>query len=147
MEIKTQKLSENATIPTKAYFNDAGFDLYAAEDAMLYTLTPTLVSTDIAMEIPMGFYGRICDRSGMGSKGVHVLAGTIDASYRGNIKVVLVYLKADYKPAMGPLSYEIKKGDRIAQMIISPCLLPDLVEVDKLTPSDRGNNGWGSSGK
>jgi dUTP pyrophosphatase len=162
MELKIKKLSPDAIIPTKAYFNDAGFDLYALEDYELRTLKPMLISTGIAMEIPMGFFGSIRDRSGLGSKGIHVLAGIVDSSYRGEVKVALVLLHADIqwtydgKPELEnsqeyPLcmsrQYHIKKGDRIAQMIIQPCELPDLIEVPELTPSNRGEGGFGSTGK
>lgn len=139
MELKIKKLSPDAILPTKAYFNDAGFDLYAIEDAQLETLTPVLISTGISMEIPQGFFGSIRDRSGLGSKGIHVCGGVVDSSYRGNVKVVLVNSSIH--------NYYIHKGDRIAQIIIQPCLLPEIIEVDELTPSNRGEGGFGSTGK
>lgn len=161
MELKIQRLSANAVMPTRSYYSDAAFDLYATKDITLTTLLPTMVNTDIAMEIPVGFFGKIEDRSSMGKNGIRVLGGVIDASYRGPISVVLVYLVADREytgrlefgssdglsKTLKSASYTIKKGDRIAQIVIQPCALPELVEVDKLTPSDRGEGGFGSTGR
>lgn len=158
MELKIKKLNKDAVysyVPTKTYFNDAGFDLYSLEDATLHTCLPRLISTGIALEIPQGYFGSIRDRSGLGSEGVHVLAGVIDSSYRGEVKVALVLVHSDIywdeNKLAGPLcasrQYHIKKGDRIAQLIIQPCALPDVIEVEELTPTDRNTQGWGSSGR
>lgn len=140
MKIKIKKLSDNAIIPTQNKKFDAGYDLYAAEDVKIQPHTRSLVKTNISMAIPQGYYGRIADRSGNAyKKGLHCLAGVIDASYTGDIGVVLFNTDKD-------LPSHILEGDRVAQIIIEKCHDVDFVEVDELNPTDRGSDGFGSSG-
>lgn len=139
-EIKVQRLCTDATIPTKSNPTDAGFDLYACTDTELWPSERALVCTGIAMAIPTGYAGLIWDRSGLSSKhGIHRYAGVIDSGYRGEIKVCLYN-------STGNL-YKIKKGDRIAQLLIQEVPNFTLVESVELDEADRGDNGFGSSGK
>ena len=108
-----------------------------------YELMPgdrILVKTGIVMEIPSGYFGNIRDRSGLAFKhGIHTLAGIIDEEYRGEIGVVLMNL--------GKKPFLIEKGDRIAQIIITPYKCVELCKVEILTDTVRGEGGFGSTGK
>ena len=139
MEKINIKLTTGAIIPTRGTDGSAGYDLYALEDAVINCFQFILVSTGVSMVIPAGHYGRIAPRSGLAVKnGVMVGAGVIDSDYRGEIKVALATLNG---------VYEIKAGDRIAQIIIEPIVTPELVQVDSLDDSERGDGGFGSTGK
>ena len=132
-------LAPGAIMPTRGTDGAAGYDLYAIEDVTINCFQFTLVSTGVAMAIPAGHYGRIAPRSGLAVKhGVMVGAVVIDSDYRGEIKVALATLNG---------VYEFKKGDRIAQIIIEPVVTPELVQVDSLDDSERGDGGFGSTGK
>jgi dUTP pyrophosphatase len=110
--IKIKLLNEDAKIPTRANLTDAGADLYSSENVEIDTGCRKLISTGIFLEIPEGYYGRIAPRSGLAVKnGIDTLAGVIDSSYRGEVKVALLNTDKDF-------SFHIKKGDRIAQLII-----------------------------
>lgn len=138
--IQVKKVNENAIIPTKAYLNDAGWDLYAVEDGEILPGERKLIGTGIAMAIPPGFYGRIADRSGNAYRaGVHTLAGTCDSNYRGEIKVLLVNLSKE--------TFSYKRGDRVAQLIITVINNSPLVVVDELDETDRNMGGFGSTGR
>ena len=135
------KLSDTATVPTKAHEHDAGFDLYADEDSVLCN-GPNLVSTSIAMEIPEGYVGLIWPRSGLSAKhGIDVLAGVIDSGYRGEIKVCL---QIAYREDGSPF-YVVERGDKIAQILIQEVPRFKLVEAETLSDSNRGEEGFGSS--
>ena len=137
--INIKKLSETATIPTRANPSDAGLDLYSDEFVNLLPNCARLVDTGIAMAIPEGFAGLIWDRSGMAVKNdVHRFAGVIDSGYRGPIKVCLYNFSDNV--------VQIKRGHRIAQILIQE--VPEFVvqEVDDLDCTERGEDGFGSSG-
>tara|TARA_Y100000310_G_scaffold162301_1_gene162302 strand:+ start:249 stop:671 length:423 start_codon:yes stop_codon:yes gene_type:complete len=139
MEIRIRRLSEIAIIPTKANSSDAGWDLYAAEDAIIDPMNRELVSTQIAMAIPEGFVGLIWDRSGMAAKrGVHRFAGVIDSGYRGEIKVCLWNASDKY--------CIVTKGERVAQILFQQVPSFTLKEVSTLEETERGEGGFGSSG-
>lgn len=131
------KLNPTAILPTRAYSDDAGFDLYAIEDIIIRVPTIT-IGTGLAIKIPQGYVGKIECRGSMAVKGFNVTGGIIDASYCGEIKVNLQY--------RGEMGYKINKGDKIAQIVIGPIILPNIVEVNQLWDSERGNKGFGSSG-
>ena len=142
MQIKFKKLNQSAQMPTYAKPWDAGADLYANEDCTIYYNSHNTVSTGIAVEIPAGYVGLIHPRSGMASKhGITVLnsPGTIDAGYRGELKVILVNHTG--------IDYEVIKGDKIAQLVIQKVEEAQFVEVDELSNSDRNDKGFGSTGK
>ena len=147
MKIKFKKLSENAIMPTKGREGDACFDLYAAEDVLFYDKETRIVKTNIAMEIPEGYFGKIYTRSGMASKGWSCDWGVLDSNYRGDIWVIIrstrwfeITNEEIYRP-------EIKKWDRIAQLAIHKVEDVELEEVDELSDTNRGEAGYGSSGK
>lgn len=98
-----------------------------------------LVKTDIQIEVPFGTYGRVAPRSGLAWKNfIDVGAGVIDQDYRGNVGVIL-FNHSD-------VDFEVKKGDRIAQLICERIVYPNLVHVDSLTETARGEGGFGSTG-
>ncbi len=134
-----KKLSPGAKLPTKANNTDAGIDIYANES---YTLRPGehhLFSTGIAAEFPEGYVALLWDRSGLGSKGIHRLAGVIDSGYRGEWKVVL--LNAANRP------YRISKGDKIVQCVLQKFEPARIEEVESLGDTARARAGFGSSGR
>lgn len=161
LELRVKKLVEDAKLPTKAHITDAGFDLYSVEDVVLNSAETTKIDTGIAVEIPTGYVGVIFDRSSMGSKGIHRHGGIIDSSYRGPIMVCLNNTVAstqdlDVSNEDGTQylelitrvnAYEIKKGDKIAQMLILPVPEVKVKEVSDLEESNRGEKGFGSSGR
>lgn len=141
LQINVKKLSENATIPTQGTSFAAGYDLYAAEDAVVVCGTRKLIKTNISMEITPGYYGRIAPRSGLAYKnGIDVLAGVIDSDYRGDIGVILYNTDKN-------IDFSVKKGDRIAQIIFEACYTITLNNVDNLDNTLRQAGGFGSTGK
>lgn len=154
--INVFKLGPDAIIPTRNKQDDAGLDLYSVEDVFIEQLSTKIVKTDIAIQVPVGFVGKIEDRSGLASKGMRNGAGVIDAGYNGMVGVVLHNLTCvkDSIKVTNALGYEdeifgyqIKKGDKIAQILILPIEVLTPVEVDCIWISDRGADGYGSSGK
>ncbi|MBU3685834.1 MAG: dUTP diphosphatase [Mycobacteriaceae bacterium] len=141
------RLDRDLPLPTRAHDGDAGVDLYSAEDVELAAGQRALVATGIAVAIPHGMVGLIHPRSGLAARlGLSIVnsPGTIDAGYRGEIKVALVNLD----PA-APIM--IRRGDRIAQLLVQQVELPTLVEVSSfdeagLAETTRGQGGHGSSG-
>jgi dUTP pyrophosphatase len=126
---------------TRANPSDAGIDIRSAEDAVIQPLGRATVPTGLRLQIPEGYYGRIAPRSGLAHNfGIDVLAGVVDSSYRGEIKVILH--NTDKEEA-----FRVSMGDRIAQLIIEKHYNPDFVEVEDLDSTDRGSGGFGSSGK
>lgn len=143
-KIAVKKLSENATVPTYGSSFSAGADLYAlkGEDVSFLPHETKLVHTGIAMEIPEGYGGFIYARSGLALKRSLAPAnkvGVIDADYRGEIMVAL-HNHSD-------LEQKIEGGERIAQIVIAPFLKADFMQVDELTDTERGNGGFGSTGR
>jgi dUTP pyrophosphatase len=139
-----EKMAIDAYIPVKESSDNAGYDLFAYEPGFVPAWGMLLVKTKIKVAIPPNLYGRIASRSGMSLKGnIEVGAGVVDRNYRGELCVVLRNF-SDYP-------YEVKKGDRIAQLILTPYrTVPvkhtrDLVSLFGQT--DRGAGGFGSSGK
>jgi dUTP pyrophosphatase len=124
LQINVKKLSENATIPTQGTSFAAGYDLYAAEDAVVVCGTRKLIKTNISMEINPGYYGRIAPRSGLAYKnGIDILAGVIDSDYRGDIGIILYNTDKN-------IDFVVKKGDRIAQIIFEACYTATLNTVE-----------------
>jgi len=143
MRIRITKLSPLAVLPKYAHGpeEDAGMDLLAIEDAALEPGRPRAVATGLAVEIPAGYEAQIRPRSGLALKHGITLPnapGTIDPGYRGEIKVILLNL--------GTKPYQVAKGDRIAQMVVSRYESVEWEEAG-LADSKRGQGGFGSSGK
>ena len=138
-ELEITLLSPTATMPTRGSEGAAGYDLYAAESVCVNGCGRALVSTDVSMAIPVGYYGRIAPRSGLSVKtGLIVNAGVIDSDYRGIIKVLLQTQNND--------PVEIKCGERIAQIIFEKIGVFTLVKVESLDNTVRGGGGFGSTG-
>lgn len=139
MKIKIKKLVPEATLPQIGRVGDAAMDLVACKDYALAKGEKALISTGIAIAIPAGFWGNIRDRSGLAAKhGLHTIAGVIDPNYRGEILVAMVNL--------GSEDYQIKAGDRIAQMLIQKFEDIEIEEGSELEETNRGEKGFGSSG-
>lgn len=139
--MRFKKLNINAITPNRANENDAGYDLYssAEQDIPILPGFRATIPTAIAMEIPENVVGLIWPRSGLATKqGIDVLAGVIDSSYRGEIKVCLFNTSNE--------SVIIKAGDKIAQIIFQSYLTYVFEEVECLTDTSRGEKGFGSSG-
>lgn len=166
-KLQIKLLSENATLPTRNHSTDAGFDIYAAETITLEPQEKALIATDIAVNIPKGYVGLLTSRSGVSSKTYLVVeTGKIDAGFQGHMKI---NIKNDYEDNKGETifkrdlkdkiiiederhlykqgTYVIKKGERLAQLVIVPIVTPQLQEVDEFSEvSERGEKGFGSSG-
>ncbi len=134
-----KKMSEQATLPTRAHPDDAGLDLYALEEGVLPAGGGLLARTGIALALPPNTVGLVADRSSMAKRGVKTSGGVIDAGYRGEIHIVLRNITAE--------EIHFAKGERIAQLLILPCLTPAVVETESLDETNRGAKGFGSSGK
>ena len=141
-ELKVYLRSEKAKVPTKGSALAAGYDLYSSEEAIIPAHGQGLVSTDISIIVPVGTYGRVAPRSGLAVKhGISTGAGVIDADYRGEVKVVLFnHSEKDF---------EIKQGDRIAQLVLEQIINADIKEItlEELDNTERGEGGFGSTGK
>jgi dUTP pyrophosphatase len=143
-ELRITRLPHGAglDLPTYASADAAGLDLRAAEDATLAPGARALIATGFAIALPRGYEAQIRPRSGLAAKhGVTVLnsPGTIDADYRGEVKVILIN--------HGPEPFAIVRGDRIAQMVVAPVTRATLSEVTALDETARGAGGFGSTGK
>ncbi|XP_057225877.1 deoxyuridine 5'-triphosphate nucleotidohydrolase, mitochondrial isoform X1 [Malurus melanocephalus] len=138
--LRFTKLSENAFAPSRGSARAAGYDLYSAYDCVIPPMEKAVVKTDIQIALPSGCYGRVAPRSGLAAKHfIDVGAGVIDEDYRGNVGVVLFNF--------GKETFEVKKGDRIAQLICERIYYPELEEVEALDDTERGDGGFGSTGK
>jgi putative deoxyuridine 5'-triphosphate nucleotidohydrolase len=165
MELKIKKLNDGAIIPTKNH-DAAGMDLYALEDVFIEPGSKVIVPTGIAVALPKGTFAQVVGRSGISAKtGLNVITGTIDNDYRGPIGVIVHNTKSnenyrvnwvfgtdnsnvsidvmDMKPHG---TYLVRKGDRIAQMVVHVQPEVDVLEVDDLDETNRGESGFGSSG-
>lgn len=142
MTLRVRRLDPAARLPVRAHDDDAGYDLHALEAAWLEPGARAMVRTGIAIELAPGHAGLVLPRSGLAAR--HGIAlvnapGLIDAGYRGELKVLL--LNTDRETA-----FEIAAGDRIAQLVIVAVAAPDVLEVDALAATSRGEGGFGSSG-
>jgi dUTP pyrophosphatase len=137
--LKVKFLSENATMPSRANKDDAGYDLYSAYDITIPPNQLILVKTDIAIDLPKKTYGRVAPRSSMSKQKLFSQAGVVDKGYRGNISVMLLNLRDE--------EYKIEKGHRIGQLICEKISMPKIKRVETLSKTERQGNGFGSSGK
>ena len=136
--IQFKKLNELAKTPTRGSVFAAGYDLYATEEYTLVPMERKLFKTGITMAISSGVYGCIAPRSGLALKnGIDIMAGIIDEDYRGDIGVILINL--------GDKPFEVKIGDKIAQIIFEQYNPASFQEVDELSSSIRGIDGFGST--
>jgi dUTP pyrophosphatase len=137
--INILRLSPDATLPTRAHADDAGLDLYSLEDTLLEPRQGKMARTGIALALPEHHVGMIADRSSLAKKGLKTAGGIIDAGYRGEIQIVIWNISAE------PI--QLRRGERIAQMLIIPIATPAVKEVTTLDETARGEKGFGSSGK
>ena len=141
-DVRVKRLSTTAVVPQRAHDDDAGVDLSADEDIVLQPGERALVGTGIAIALPAGTVGLVHPRSGLAfRKGLSIVnaPGTVDAGYRGEIKVCLINLDSTE-----PI--EIARGDRIAQLVVQKVELSNFVEVKELDETERGTGGHGSTG-
>jgi dUTP pyrophosphatase len=138
MPFKVKLVSKDAKLPKRAY-NSAGYDLFAAKRVWLRPHEVTPVPLGIAAEFPQDHVAVLKDRSSMGKGGITVLAGVIDADYRGEW-VVLLYNTNEYP-------CEVELGSKVTQALIVPFAALDVEQVDELSDTSRGDGAWGSSGK
>lgn len=139
MKVKFKKLSSKAIPFTYSRENDACMDMYAVDN--FTTILPketVIVHTGIAVEIPSGYEGVVRGRSGLAAKGISVHVGTIDETYRGDVGVIMTNHSDE--------PFYIEKGNRIAQFTVKPVLRVELEEVQELSSTERGTQGYGSSG-
>ncbi|KAF3933848.1 hypothetical protein ABW19_dt0201496 [Dactylella cylindrospora] len=135
-----KKLNDKARTPTRGSAFAAGYDLYASEDTVVPKGGKALVETGLSMAIPEGCYGRVAPRSGLASKNfIDTGAGVIDSDYRGPLKILL-FNHSD-------VDFEVKEGDRVAQLILERIYTPEILVVEDLEESARGAGGFGSSGR
>ena len=135
-----KRLDPTAQLPKYAHEGDAGMDVFALHDCELLGNKPMVVRTGIAAEIPDGYEIQVRPRSGMAVKGVTVFnaPGTVDSKYRGEICVIMLTVNPFYK---------VSKGDKIAQLVLAPVTFAEPYEVQELSKTERGANGFGSTGK
>lgn len=139
MNIHVKKLHPDAVLPAFAHPGDAGMDLYSVEDMVLEPGERRSVPTGIAIALPDGYVSLVWDKSGVSHKfGVKTLGGVLDSGYRGEYLIGLVNL--------GQENFEIKKGQKIAQLLIQKVERPDITAVDELDETSRGAGGFGSTG-
>ena len=140
MNIRIKKLHDDVQVPSYGRPGDAGMDIHAREDKTLMPSEQHIFKTGFSLAIPEGYVSLVWDRSGMAAKnGVKVMGGVLDHTYRGEVGVVLINLTQ--KP------YGVKKGDRIAQLLIQPICTVEVEVVDDLEQTHRGEGGFGSSGR
>ncbi|KAG7483039.1 deoxyuridine 5' [Solea senegalensis] len=138
--LRFAKLSEHATTPTRGSTKAAGYDLYSAYDYTIAPMDKAIVKTDIQIAVPHGCYGRVAPRSGLAVKHfIDVGAGVVDEDYRGNVGVVLFNF--------GKETFDVKKGDRVAQLVCERICYPELEEQETLDETQRGAGGFGSTGR
>ncbi len=141
MTLRVLRLRDGARLPVRSTPAATGFDLHACLDAPLRLgPAPQLVPTGIAIEFPPGFDVQVRPRSGLSAKGVGVAFGTVDCDYRGEVLVTMW--------TFGALaSYELRPGDRIAQLVVARLALVEVVEAVELSATPRGDGGHGSTGR
>lgn len=134
------KLDKGAYMPTRAFETDAGLDLYSPVEVDIPPRGSATIDTGIHVELPRNTTGFLKSRSGLNVKhGIQSGEGVIDVGYTGSIRVKLYNHSGRW--------YTVNKGDKISQLVIMPILTPDLELVDELDETERGNNGFGSSGR
>jgi dUTP pyrophosphatase len=139
-EVPIKRLDHEAVIPSQAKASDAGYDLCALEGYELYAGERAPFRTGLAVAIPEGYVGYIKPRSGLAARhGIDVLAGVIDAGYRGEVLVLLINTDQNH-------SFTVAAGDRIAQLVIQPVAQVTFREVIELPESERAFGGFGSTG-
>jgi dUTP pyrophosphatase len=138
MELRVKRIHPEAKLPVYGHSGDAGLDLFAVVDRSLAPGEVFAVPTGIQVAVPPGCVGLVWDKSGLSLKSVHRLAGVVDAGYRGEVQVVLINL--------GREPFAVRKGMKIAQMLVQPVAAVSVVESEALDETSRGQGGFGSTG-
>lgn len=156
MKLGFKKVHPDAVLPKYAHQGDAGMDVCAVEDAVLYPFTPTLVKTGLVAEIPDGYELQVRPRSGLALKrGITVWnsPGTVDCGYKGEIGVILLWTPRCERDIDDTVRVKenngvvyIDKGDRIAQLVLAPVTKAEVVEISEVGETERGAGGFGSTG-
>ncbi len=137
--LEVLRLDLEALLPTRAHADDAGLDLYGLEDVVLEPSQGKVARTGIAIALPSGTVGLVADRSSLAKRGIKTAGGVIDAGYRGEIQIVLWNISGQ--------PVHLRKGERVAQLLIFPVNTPAVLEVKKFREETaRGQKGFGSSG-
>ncbi len=146
--LRTKRLDPRAKLPSLGSDGAAGLDLYALEDVVLTPGRVHKVRTGVAIEVPRGYEAQVRGRSGLTSRGVLVELGTIDSDYRGEVGVMMHAYPIDTGGCDVWYGHpRVQAGDRIAQLIIAPAPRFEPVEVEELTETQRGEGGFGSTGR
>ncbi|EXX63489.1 hypothetical protein RirG_152070 [Rhizophagus irregularis DAOM 197198w] len=136
LNLRVKRLSPKAKIPRRSSVKAAGYDLYSASNITIPAKGKALVPTDLAVVVPEGTYGRVAPRSGLALRNsIDCGGGVVDADYRGPVGVILFN--------HGEVDYQ---GDRVAQLVLERICTPDVVEIEELDETERGNRGFGSTG-
>ncbi|MBU4536775.1 dUTP diphosphatase [Patescibacteria group bacterium] len=139
MDLKIIKMHSDMTSPSYAHKGDAGLDLRSAEDLIIKVGEIKNIKTGLKIELSEGYVGLVWDKSGRAAKdGLHCMSGVLDSGFRGEIALTIKNL--------GNKDFEVKRDMKIAQMLIQPVVTPNIVEVDSLDESVRGEGMWGSTG-
>ena len=138
MELKVKRMHPEAKLPVYGHPGDAGLDLFSIVDRDLAPGEVFAVPTGIQIAVPAGHVGLVWDKSGIALKSVHRLAGVVDAGYRGEVQVVMINL--------GAAPFSIRKGMKIAQILVQPVAAVTVVEAEGLDGTSRGEGGFGSTG-
>ena len=139
-QLNVTRLVPHAVLPSRGSVGAAGYDLYSTDNYVVFPGHRVVVSTGVAVQLPPGTYGRIAPRSGLAVKhGLDTLAGVVDPDYAGEVKVVLV--NTDMR-----IPFVIKPGYRIAQLILEKYESAEVVEAAGVPDTDRGTDGFGSTG-
>jgi len=140
---------ERAIAPTRNKATDAGLDLYSMEDKFIELGSTAVVRTGVSVNIPSGMVGKIEDRSSLASKGLRTGAGVIDTGYNGEVGIVIHNLTSQLAsdPVLHRKGYQIRRGDKIAQLLTYSVETPSVEVVSNVWESERGSGGFGSSGR
>ena len=141
--LRVKRLRPSAQLPQRATLHSSGLDVYAdlGDEAVALSPTPALIPTGLSLEIPPGYEVQVRPRSGLSRQGVDVAFGTVDADYRGELKVNMTLRAGIAEP------FTVQHGDRIAQIVVAPVAMMDVEEIAELSATDRGAGGFGSSGR
>lgn len=139
MKIKIKKLNPDAIIPSYAHKGDAGLDIFSIENKVIKSGERKVIGTGISVEFEEGYVALVWDKSGLaGNEGLKTMGGVIDNNYRGEYKII-IYNTSEK-------DYEVKKGQKIAQILIQKVINAEIEEVESLSETERGKGGFGSTG-
>lgn len=138
IQVKFKRMTDTAKPFSYSREGDACMDMYADENIVLMPHQTCIIPTGIAVELPSGYEGLVRGRSGLATDGITVHLGTIDETYRGNVGIIVTNTRS--------LPFVVQRGMRVAQFTVKPVYKITLEEVDTLSSTARGENGYGSSG-